>query len=410
MCLRIDILTLRIFIVPSTQMMVILTILAIILVAPGVLYWIIQFVFTLVLVRKVRSIDSLPDAKRNVWPRVSVIMPARNESDTIEAALRVRLGSNYPNLELIIVNDRSTDDTGQIADRIASEDNRVRVIHVDALTEGWIGKLYAMQIGAESATGEWLLFSDVDVHVKPGTLRRVIAWCEDRVIDHMAVIPDLFPTRFFVDVTLSVFMRHICVLGRPWKAEDKKSNTAVGAGAFNLVRRTAFDAINGFEKVRLTVTDDVAFGRVLKQSGIQAGVLNGRKYVRVYFYRTIREMAVGSERALFTMFGNFSMFRLIIIGTLMLVMELTPFIALFFYHLPLLTVIGISLVGIVIITSLLVNRYLGRPWWTAFFVPVAIVIMYVCMIRAGILGKKRGGIIWRGTFYSSEMLREYRQS
>ncbi|MBN2621419.1 glycosyltransferase [candidate division WOR-3 bacterium] len=384
-------------------------ILAIFIVSLGVLYWIVQFVATILLVKKVRAISALPATARTSWPRVSVIMPARNEADTIEAALHMRCASDYPDLELIVVNDRSIDDTGMIAERMAVQDKRIRVLHVDSLPEGWLGKLHAMHVGAQEASGQWLLFSDADVHVKPGTLRRVIAWCEDKRIDHMAVIPDLSPVGFFVDVTLSVFMRQICIFGQAWRVEDPGSGAAIGAGAFNLVRRGSFDAVRGFEKIRLTVTDDFAFGRVLKESGARAGVLNGRGRVTVCFYRTLHDMAIGSERALFTMFGKFSALRLIAFGMLMLVCEVAPFIALFFDGLPLVQLIGLIFAGVIIATSIIANVYLGRAWWTAFFVPVANVIMCVCTVRAAILGAKRGGIIWRGTFYSNEQLRTFRQ-
>jgi len=406
----IRVLTALIIIILCSCVTILLMVLAFVVVILGALYWSVQLLFTLSMITKVRSIAALPDKELSAWPRISVIMPARNEADTLEAALRKRCESEYPDLELIVVNDRSTDKTGEIAERIAATDPRVHVVHIESLPEGWIGKIYAMHVGAQHARGEWLLFSDADVYVKPGTLKRVIAVCEEKRIDHMAVMPDLCPTRFLVDVTLSVFMRQICALGRPWKAEDPKSNDAVGAGAFNLVRRTAYDAIQGFESLRLTVADDVALGRVLKQSGARASALNGRGHVSVYFYRTIQELAKGSERALFTMFGNFSAFKLIFTAILMLILELAPFIALFFIGLPLLQSAGIVLVGFVLTTSLAANFYLGRPWWTALFVPIAIVIMFVCMVRAAVLGKKRGGIIWRGTFYPTEQLRTFRQS
>jgi cellulose synthase/poly-beta-1,6-N-acetylglucosamine synthase-like glycosyltransferase len=390
-------------------MEIIVTVLAVFVIAVGVIYWTLQFVLCLLVVKKVRSVSSLPEVRMTSWPFVSVIMPARNEADTIESALGMRCESDYPDLELIVVNDRSDDDTGVIADRIAVNDGRVRVIHVDALPEGWLGKLHAMQVGAQAARGEWLLFSDADVHVKPGTLRRVIAWCEDRAIDHLAIIPDLERTGFFVDVTLSTFMRQICVSGRAWQAQDPKSSAAIGSGAFNLVRRSSFDKARGFEQIRLTATDDVAFGRILKESGARAGVLNGRDYVTVCFYRTLHEMAVGSERALFTMFGKFSAFRLIAFGVFMLGLEIAPFMALLFFGLPLVQLVGMVFVGIVVGTSLMVNIYLGRPLWDAFFVPVANVIMCAFIVRAAILGAKRDGIIWRGTFYPAAKLRRFRQ-
>jgi cellulose synthase/poly-beta-1,6-N-acetylglucosamine synthase-like glycosyltransferase len=391
-------------------MQVALAVFAYIIISCSALYWIFQFVSTLHLVTRVAGVGSLRSRKRRSWPLVSVIIPARNEADTIETALQKRCESEYPNLELIVINDRSIDETGAIAERIAKEDSRMRVIHIESLPEAWIGKLYAMHVGAQQARGEWLLFSDADVHVRAGTLDRVIAECEDKHIDHMAILPQLYPTTFFVDVTLAVFMRQICVMGQPWKARDPKSKAAVGSGGFNLVRRTAFDAINGFETMRGTVTDDIALGRVLKHSGARADALNGRDYVRVTFYRTVRDIAVGSERALFAMFGNFSAMKLIVTAVLMFALELAPFAALFAVRVPALHIIGAVLTGGIIATSLVANVYLGLQWWTAFFVWIAIPIMFVCMVRAALLGKKRGGIIWRGTFYPSEQLRKFRQS
>lgn len=393
----------------SAGMNTIGTMCAILIIALSGTYWLLQFIASLLLIKKVPSIGSLPQTSRVPWPRVSVIMPARNEADTIEQALRTRCESDYPDLELIVVNDRSDDDTGVIAERFAARDERVRVVHISILPGGWLGKLHAMQAGAREASGAWLLFSDADVHVKPGTLRRVIAWCEDRAIDHLAVLPDLDRTRFLVDVTLSAFMRQICVSGRAWQAQDPKSSAAIGAGAFNLVRRGIFDRVGGFEKIRLTVADDVVFGRILKESGARTGVLNGRGHVTVCFYRTLREMAIGSERALFTMFGKFCALRLTAFALLLLVFETGLFITLFFFGSPRVQMTGCGGAAVGFATSLMVNVYLGRPWWHAFFVPVANVIMYVCTVRAAFLGAKRGGIVWRGTFYSSELLREFRQ-
>ena len=143
----------------------------------GAFYWIVQLVCTLRLIASVRTVTKLPYKDLKKWPRVSVIIPARNEADTIKAAMRSRLESDYPNLEIILIDDRSTDNTPEIIEEIAQTDSRVKAIHIKELPKAWIGKLYAMHTGAKIASGAWLLFSDADVHIASGTLKRVISYC-----------------------------------------------------------------------------------------------------------------------------------------------------------------------------------------------------------------------------------------
>lgn len=375
----------------------------------GAFYWFVQFIFTFQLITRVRTVDKLPYKKLDKWPRVSVIIPARNEAKTIETAMKLRLQSDYPNLEIVLVDDRSNDETLAIMNEIAKNDSRVKVIQIKELPGEWIGKLYAMHIAAEMASGDWLLFSDADVKIAPGTLKRVISFSEMGGYDHIAGIPELFRSGFLVDIVLSVFMRQMCILGRLWKVGDDKSDAAAGAGAFNLVRRSAFNKAQGFSKIKMTVADDVALGRILKESGARCGVFNGRDNVGVCFYHSIREIAIGSERALFTMIGRFSMIRLISLGLLIFILEISPFIALCAIDLPYIFFTGVIMTALLFFVSVTVNIYLGRPWWTACFLPLAVLIMFICTIRAGVLGAKRGGIIWRGTYYATEQLKKFRQ-
>src|SRR6266567_8232148 len=124
--------------------------------------------------------DQIVSAKTGATsPRVSIIVPARNEAAKIAAAMRTLMKSDYPNLEVIAVNDRSTDNTGAILDEVASESvGRLKVIHVETLPPGWLGKTHAMYLAARQATGEWILFTDADVHHRTDSLRRAVGYAE----------------------------------------------------------------------------------------------------------------------------------------------------------------------------------------------------------------------------------------
>ena len=134
-------------------------------------------------------------------------MPARNEVETLGPAMRSRLAEGYPALEVVLVDDRSTDGTDALVDAIAAEDPRVRALHLTSLPPGWLGKLHAMSEGLRLATGEWLLFSDADVDLAPGTLTRAVSYAEARQLDHLSILPQLRPATWLVDAALASFTR-----------------------------------------------------------------------------------------------------------------------------------------------------------------------------------------------------------
>ncbi len=389
--------------------MILFRVLVVIYIVCGCVYWLLQLYLSLRIIKSVLLLEKLNCHKLARWPRVSVIIPARNEAETIERAMQYRLQNSYPNIEILLIDDRSTDRTPEIVDKIAAQDERVKAIHISELPEGWVGKVFALHRGVSQATGDWFLFSDADVHIKPGTLERSIAYCESRKLDHLAIFPELYPINFLVDIVLSVFIRMLCMGARIWAVENEKSNASVGSGSFNLVRRTAFEKTKGFEWLKLEMADDVALGQMLKKSGARSSLINGRGYVGVYFYRSLGEMAIGSERAVFTVIGNFSLMRLVLISLVMLSLEMSPIFALVAGSIPYLLFLGVVMICIRLTTSIIINKWMNRSILEAFFLCIAEIIMAVFILRAGVLGVKRKGIIWRGTFYPTKLLKQGRR-
>src|SRR5262245_54122822 len=124
-----------------------------VLILPGCLFWIVSFVLVLRLIRATPVLAHVNPPEPEAWPRVSVIIPACNEADTLEAAMRSRLAEDYPNVEFILVDDRSTDETGAIVDRLAAADARIHAIHIGDLPDGWLGKVHALNTATQQATG-----------------------------------------------------------------------------------------------------------------------------------------------------------------------------------------------------------------------------------------------------------------
>lgn len=372
----------------------------------GFIYWITQLFLTFRIIKSVPLLGKLQYDKFKEWPKVSVIIPACNEADTIKDAIQSRLQDDYPDIEILLIDDRSTDNTPEIVDKIAAQDSRVKAIHISALPEGWLGKIYAMHQGVLRATGDWFLFSDADVYIKPTTLKRVVAYCESRKLDHLAVLPEFYPTNFFLDTVFSIFMRMICLAGRFWAIEDEKSSASVGSGSFNLVRRTAFERTEGFEWLKLEVADDVVLGQMLKKSGARSCLINGREYVGVYFYRSLREAALGAEKAVFTVMGNFSLRQLILISVIMFGLEMSPFFALIPMGIPYIRFLAVAMFLVTLAVLVSINKWLNRAILPSLFLPVGITTIVILIVRSGILGVKRKGIFWRGTFYPTKMLKE----
>lgn len=352
------------------------------------------------------TIGALPNPTLPRWPKISLVVPARDEGQEIEAALRARLADGYPALEVIVVDDRSSDDTGAIADRIAASDPRVRVVHLDALPEGWLGKLHAMQRGVEAARGDYLLFSDADVHWQPGTLQRLICQCELQRLDHVAVLPEFWSSGLALDAAVAAFLRVLVLVGRPWLAADPASAAAFGVGAFNLVRRAAFERTGGFEWLRLEVADDVALGAMMKQHGGRSAVFLGRGRVGLHAYRTLAAFARSAEKA--AVFFEFSAVRGALGAALVLALELGSLAALVAGE-GLTRGLGALGVALALAASAGLARALGLRVAPALLVPLGALLCAWASGRAALLGARQGGLRWRSTFYPAALLREGRR-
>lgn len=344
-----------------------------------------------------------PDPPR--WPKVSLIVPACNEADTLARAVSSRLDDDYPDLEVVLVDDRSTDGTGAVVDAFAARDARVIPVHVTSLPDGWLGKLNALHAGVGHAHGEFLLFSDADVAFAPGTLRRTVALCEARAIDHLAAFPRFLGGSLWLDAAIDAFGATF-VTGIDLAAiEDPRSRTAIGGGVFALVRRVAFDRTAGFEWLKLEVADDVALGQMLKDSGARPMLVNARDFVSLSWYRSIGEMARGLEKNLFGILGRYRMLQLLSLCALMTFFLVGPLAGLALSPQCWVRWVCAASLCAGLCTQLALDRWLGRNVLRGLLAPLGALMLIVMALRAGVLSLRRGGIIWRGTLYPTVLLR-----
>jgi hypothetical protein len=374
----------------------------------GCVYWLWMFVGTLRVVRSVPLLSQSGAPSPETWPKLSIVIPACNEAAALESALRSVLAQDYPELEIILIDDRSTDGTAAIVDRMAAADPRILAIHVEQLPEGWLGKVNALSLGAAKASGSWLLFTDADVHMAPAALRRAMAYAAHHAIDHLAALPDLWPNSLLVDANLALFCRTFMVALRLWAVADPKSDAFMGVGAFNLVRREALERSEGFAWLRMEVADDAGLGMVLKQSGARCRLVNAHGLLGLHWYPTLREMARGAEKA-YASLARCSLARVLMFCAALVAMEWSPLLALASWRIRGLLWSGVAMLAAALGSSLILARWSKSRCLPALLFPLAAVVAAGILLRSGWLGYRRGGILWRGTLYPKDQLRAGRR-
>ena len=373
------------------------------------------------------GMPSVADVSRPEWdrnpvstagnPRVSIIVPARNEEETIEQALETLLALDYDNYEVIAVNDRSTDSTGEIMERIAEKplsqstgkmehpcSRSFRVVHHTELPAGWLGKTHAMWTAASQATGDWLLFTDADVLFKPDSLRRALAYAEVVPADHMVLFPRMIMKRPGEYMMIAFFQTMFMFGHRPWKVADPSTDDHMGVGAFNLVRRRVYDAVGTYEALRMEVLDDMKLGKVVKKAGFAQRNVFGGDLISIRWAKG----AMGIVNNLTTNFFavlSFQWWRTLISAFGLAFLNFGPFLGIFLAR-------GWARAPYAVALASMFAIYLGMSWRSAvppyYFLlhPVSTTLFIYTLLRSMILTLWNDGIEWRGTKYPLNELRK----
>ena len=383
-----------------------------------------------------RQSDRLEDLA--LWPRVSVVVPARDEGHKIEAGLKSLMASDYPDFEVLAIDDRSRDDTGAIMDRLAEgcsqkewhssrassvsvdappvdeepqehSDSRspiaranLRVIHITELPDGWLGKNHALQVGCQQSVSEWLLFTDGDVVHEPRTLRRAIRFAVSRGVDHLAMFPEFEAEGVFETAFVIGFGVIFAAGTQPYLIPTRLPRAYCGIGAYNLVRRSALERAGGFNPIKLDILDDVKLGKLLKRTGARCAVLRAADGLSIRWQAGAWACVTGLEKNAFAS-ANYS------VAQLLWICGATTFV----FCGP---TIGAVLAGEArsgFVAAAVLSHFLygmtawlfGHSIWLfPMLMPSGLAFVFA-FLRSGWITLRQGGVRWRDTFYPLEVLR-----
>jgi len=363
------------------------------------------------------GMPSVGDVSRPEWdrdpvspagnPRVSIIVPARNEEQTIEQALNTLLALDYDNYEVIAVNDRSTDRTGEIMERIchpASTSPILRVIHHTELPAGWLGKTHAMWTAANQATGDWLLFTDADVLFKPDSLRRALAYAEAEPADHVVLFPQMIMKRPGEYMMIAFFQTMFMFGHRPWKVADPSTDDHMGVGAFNLIRRRVYDAVGTYEALRMEVLDDMKLGKIVKNAGFAQRNVFGGDLISIRWAHGAFGIVNNLTKNFFAVL-SFQWWRTLLSAFGLAFLNFGPFLGLWLAHGWARIPYGIAL-GSMFSIYIGMSRRSAVPAYYFLLHPVSTTLFIYTLLRSMIVTLWNDGIVWRGTKYALEELRK----
>jgi len=339
---------------------------------------------------------------------VSVIVPARNEEARIEEALRRLLDQRGAGIrvEIITVNDRSSDGTGEVLDRLGQQHQHLSVLHVEELPPGWLGKCHACHLGEQQARGDWLVFIDADSHLAPDVVARAVQTARRQDASHFCLAPGFRDCTLSGKVTLvlaCLSLAHAALgMNRDWPF------VAFGVGAFNMVRREALKELGGYEALRMEVVDDVGLGAGIKRLGGRSRIYTAFEDVEVHWGHSAANFVQLIEKNHFAVLGYRTVLALVLVSLLTLAW-VTGAVAPWFVTGLGGWLAGIGLLSLAVPSVLLARRH-GWSGWIALLVPLFVPVLLWAMANSTFMTLRQGGVRWRDTFYSLLELRAARRS
>jgi glycosyltransferase involved in cell wall biosynthesis len=367
-------------------------------------YWAFLLIWLIVNGRKIIYLSSIKIPLIDSTPSVVIVIAVRNEAYALREALTSVCNLDYKNYKVVVVNDRSTDGSGEILSELATKFQRLKIINIETLPAGWLGKNHALFTGAAFSNEEYILFTDADVLYNKNALNKAMHYCLKNNLDHLAILPGMISPSAALTSVLMTFVIILTAVQRPWAARKKTSKTSMGVGAFNLVKRSIYEKTGTHKSIAMRPDDDLKLAAAIKDAGGAADVLYGQDEIQLEWYASVKEFINGLMKNIFSGFKyNIVLAAAGALGTLFF----------FVLPLPLILVLGncqerILGICILIFQILLYGNMPGAKgkWWYGLMIIYSGIVITYIIARATIINTYDGGIYWRDTFYSLDELKK----
>lgn len=339
-------------------------------------------------------------------PRLTVVVPARDEVENIGQTVAALLQADYANLQIVAVDDRSSDGTGEVVEQYARQHpERLTALHITELPYGWLGKTHAMAQALQlAADAKYVLFTDADVLFSPSILRRAVAYAELAQADHLVVLPTMQVRSRGEGVVLGFFQIFGVWASRPWKVADPAARRdSIGVGAFNLVRREALMELGGLAPQRLAVLEDIMLGRRMKAAHKRQRVAFAPELVLVHWAKGVNGLMRVMSKNLFSAFN----FRPLLAGLACLwiiLFCLAPLAGIFYWRTAGAGLLVVAAVSVAYRLYGQISRIDARYGWGF---PLGALAFLYAIARSMVVVWKDRGVRWRGTLYPLAELRRH---
>lgn len=369
------------------------------------LSWITFSIYLLINSKKISYLKNVSPIADLAEPSVAIIIAVKDEEKEVEQALTSVCNLDYKNFKVFVINDRSTDRTPDILIKMAQLHPALSVTTITDLPSGWLGKNHALYQGYLASNQEWLLFTDADILYQKQALKKAMNYVQSNKLDHLTALPEITSRSSLFKSVMNTFAIMLELKLRPWKASDPLSNASIGVGAFNLVKRAAYQKAGTHTVISLRPDDDLKLGERIKKAGLRQDAVYGDQEISLEWYPSLKEFIKGLMKNTFSV-SNYHLPTVILIAIMTFGVFVIP-IPLLLFQGQTGCLMAASILLSQIVLMLFKKGLLGK-WWHALMIPFAGSITIYILIKSTYETLKQGGIYWRDSFYSLDDLRKQR--